>query len=218
MYMSPGKKPAILLIEADLSLRRLISLGLQNHGMHVIEASSPASLPTSDLQPLDLLVIDIDTSPRKHQSLPETFQQHPQFSTLPTIVLAWEDSPLEQPTSSSVVTATATQVLSLPKPFDARRLHQAVERLLQVRAESLAAEEARAEALLLATYNKTHTAPSPWPVVTAAGVLLIMIGMLLQIAVAIVGFLIVIVSLLLWTLGAKSAAERRETRTAPLGA
>jgi CheY-like chemotaxis protein len=218
MYMSPGKKPAILLIEADLSLRRLISLGLQNRGMHVIEASSPASLPTTDLQSLDLLVIDIDTSPRKHQSLPETLQQHPQFSTLPAIVLAWENLSPEQPASSAVVTATTTQVLSLPKPFDARRLHQAVEQLLQVRADTLAAEEARAEALLLATYNTTHIAPSPWPVVTAAGLLLIMIGMLLQIAVAIVGFLIVIVSLLLWTLGAKSPAEQRETRTAPAGA
>jgi CheY-like chemotaxis protein len=218
MYMSPGKKPAILLIESDLSLRRLISLGLQNRGMHVIEASSPTTLPTLDLQQLDLLVLDIDSSARKHQSLPETVQQHPQFSMLPTIVLSWEDFALDEPASSSVVTATATQVISLPKPFDARKLHQAVEHLLQLRAESIAAEEARVEALLLATYNTTHTAPSPWPVVTAAGLLLVVIGMLLQIAVAALGFLIVIVALLLWTLGAKSSAEHRETCTASAGA
>jgi CheY-like chemotaxis protein len=218
MYMSPGKKPAILLIEADLSLRRLISLGLQNRGMHVIEASSPTTLPTLDLPQLDLLVIDIDTSAREHQSLPETIQQHPQFSTLPTIVLAWENLSLEEPVSSLVVTATAIQVVSLPKPFDARRLHQAVEQLLQVRAESIAAEESRAEALLLATYHTTHTPPSPWPVVTAAGLLLVVIGMLLQIAVSVIGFLIIIVALLLWTLGAKAPAESREVHTAPVGA
>jgi CheY-like chemotaxis protein len=217
MDMSPGKKPAILVIEADASLRRLIALGLQNRDMHVIEASSAATVPTVDLQQLDLLVIDIDASVRHRQSLPEAIQQHPQLSLLPTIVLSWDDVALEAATSSSVVTAAATQVLSLPKPFDARKLHRAIERLLQVRAESLAQEEARAEALLLASYT-SHTAPSPWPVVTAAGLLLAMIGMLLQVAVAVIGFLIVIIALLLWTLGSKRPMEASEPRSAHAGA
>jgi len=217
MDMSPGKKPAILVIEADASLRRLIALGLQNRDMHVIEASSAATIPTVDLQQLDLLVVDIDASVRHRQSLPEAIQQHPQLSLLPTIVLSWEDVALEPATSSSVMTATATQLLRLPKPFDARKLHRAIERLLQVRAESLAQEEARAEALLLASYT-AHTAPSPWPVVTAAGLLLAMIGMLVQIAVAVIGFLIVIIALLLWTLGSKRSVEASETRPAHVGA
>jgi DNA-binding NtrC family response regulator len=217
MYMSPGKKPSILLIEADASLRRLIALGLQNRDMHVIEASSPASLPPLDLQQLDLLVIDIDATARQHQSLPEAMQLHPQFSQVPAIVLAWDNLLLESPVSSSVATAASTQVLCLPKPFDARKLYRAVERLLQVRAERVAAEEARAEAQLLASLTK-HTAPSPWPVVTAAGLLLAVIGMLLQVAVAIVGFLIVIVALLLWTLGAKRTSEAREAHATPAGA
>jgi DNA-binding NtrC family response regulator len=214
MDMSPGKKPAILVIEADASLRRLIALGLQSRDMHVIEASSVATVPTVDPQQLDLLVIDIDASVRHRQSLPDAIQQHPQLSLLPTIVLSWEESALEPTTSSSV--ATATRVLCLPKPFDARKLHRAIERLLQVRAESLAQEEAQAEALLLASYTK-HTAPSPWPVVTAAGLLLVMIGMLVQVAVAVVGFLIVIIALLLWTLGSKRSVESGETRPAHAG-
>jgi CheY-like chemotaxis protein len=214
MDMSPGKKPAILVIEADASLRRLIALGLQNRDMHVIEASSAATIPTVDPQQLDLLVIDIDASVRNRQSLPEAIQQHPQLSLLPTIVLSWEDGALEPATPSSV--ATATQVLCLPKPFDARKLHRAIERLLQVRAESLALEEAHAEALLLASYT-SHTAPSPWPVVTAAGLLLAMIGMLVQVAVAVIGFLIVIIALLLWTLGSKRSVEGSETRPAHAG-
>jgi CheY-like chemotaxis protein len=214
MDMSPGKKPAILVIEADASLRRLIALGLQNRDMHVIEASSATTIPTVDLQQLDLLVIDIDASVRHRQSLPEAIQQHPQLSLLPTIVLSWEDITTS---SSSVATATATQVLRLPKPFDARKLHRAIERLLQVRAESLAQEEARAEAVLLAAYT-SHTSPSLWPVVTAAGLLLAMIGMLVQVAVAVIGFLIVIIALLLWTLGAKRSVEASETRPAHVGA
>lgn len=215
--MSPGKKPSILLIEADASLRRLIALGLQNRDMHVIEASSPAALPPLDPQQLDLLVLDVDVDARQHQSLPEAIQLHPQFSQVPAIVLTWDNLLPEPPPASSVATAAATQVLCLPKPFDARKLHRAVERLLQVRAESVAAEEARAEALLLASLPK-HTAPSPWPVVTAAGLLLAVIGMLLQVAVAVVGFLIVIIAMLLWTLGAKRSSETREVHATPAGA
>src|SRR5690349_22480381 len=102
MDMSPGKKPAILVIEADASLRRLIALGLQNRDMHVIEASSPFTVPAVDLQQLDLLVIDIDAGARQHQSLPEAIEQHPQFSALPAIVLAWDNVALEPPLSSSI--------------------------------------------------------------------------------------------------------------------
>ena len=50
----------ILLIEADPSLQRLIMLGLQHSGMQVIAARSLEALPTLDMQPPDLLVLDVD--------------------------------------------------------------------------------------------------------------------------------------------------------------
>ena len=50
----------VLLIEADRSLRRLIALGLQSRGIHVIEASSPMNLPVLDAQQPGLVVLDID--------------------------------------------------------------------------------------------------------------------------------------------------------------
>ena len=45
--MSNGTRPTVLLIEADTSLRRLIALGLEYRGMHVIEVSSAWNLAYS---------------------------------------------------------------------------------------------------------------------------------------------------------------------------
>ena len=59
--------------------------------------------------------------------------------------------------------------------------------------------------MLLASYS-AQAAPSIWPIVTAAGVLLVFIGMMLQIAVTVAGILLVMVALLLWTLGTKPTA------------
>ena len=44
----------ILLIEADPSLRRLMTLGLQHNGLHVIDACSLNLAPIT-AQPIDLL-------------------------------------------------------------------------------------------------------------------------------------------------------------------
>ena len=49
-----------------------------------------------------------------------------------------------------------------------------------------------------------HAAPSIWPVVTAAGMLLVVIGLLFHIAIAIAGMLIVVVALLLLDIGGKA--------------
>ena len=49
----------VLLIEADRSLRRLLVLGLQYRGMHIIEASSPTNLP-SHFTPPDFCSAKID--------------------------------------------------------------------------------------------------------------------------------------------------------------
>src|SRR5437870_9587366 len=59
--MLRGIKHTVLLIEADRSLRRLITLGLQYRGMYVIEASSPTSIPTLQSQLPDVVVLDIDS-------------------------------------------------------------------------------------------------------------------------------------------------------------
>ncbi len=196
--MSQGKKPIVLLIEADASLRRLIALGLQHRNMDVVEAGS--LVHALSVATADLLIIDVDSGIHSDWSLLANIQNSPSFATVPTIVLAWEQLPVRH--TSAI--ATQTQVTWLTKPFDARIMQKSVDQLLTVRAAKEAAVLAQAEAILLATY-KTQTPPSIWPIITAIGLLIAFIGMLLQVAVTLLGVLIVIVALLWWTLGAKPA-------------
>ena len=104
-----------------------------------------------------------------------------------------------------MVVSTSSQIVLLDKPFDARALYRTIQQLLTSRAAQKAAMEALAEARVLAIYSR-HAAPSIWPVVTAAGLLLAAIGLLFHVAIAVTGILIVVVALLLWTLGAKPEA------------
>ena len=194
--MSQGKKPTVLLIEADTFLRRLIALGLQHQNMYVIEADSLAS--ARSIETADLLIIDIDSGIHRDWSLLHSIQTTPTFATLPTIVLAWEQLPMQQ--TSSV--ATQMQIVHLTKPFDARVMQETIPRLLDIRASQEAAVLAQAEAVHLAT-NKTHTPTSISPIITAIGLLIAFVGMLLQITVTILGILIIVVALLWWTLGTK---------------
>ncbi len=203
--MSQGKKPTVLLIEADTSLRRLIALGLQHRDMDVVEANSFAS--ALSVETADLLIVDVDSGIHSDWSLLSSVQAASAFASVPTIVLAWEQSPM--PHSSYI--AIQTQVTCLTKPFDARVMQESVNRLLAVHAAKEAALLAQAEAVLLATY-KTQTPPSIWPIITAIGLLIAFMGMLLQVAVTILGILIVIVALLWWTLGTKPTG-----RTVALG-
>ena len=195
--MSQGKKPTVLLIEADTSLRRLIALGLQHRDMDVVEASSLASALFKET--IDLLIVDVDSGIHSDWSLLTHIQDSLVFSNVPIIVLAWEQLPVLH--TSAV--ATHTQFICLTKPFDARVMQESISQLLAVREAQEAAVLAQAEAVLLATY-KTQTPPSIWPIITAIGLLIAFTGMLLQVAVTILGILIVIVGLLVWTLGTKA--------------
>lgn len=203
--MSQGKRSVILLIEADSSLRRLISLGLQQRGTEVIEASSPRRVPTCDIQQLDALVLDLDNGISRHDAFLETLQAHAQLATLPTVVLAW-DAPSFAEMSSALVTTVPSRTTYLPKPFDARALYRVLDQLLQAQAAEQAYAEARAEELLLASYAQ-QTAPSIWPLITAAGLLFLVTGLLLHPALCVLGMLIVMVALCYWTLGTKPSVH-----------
>jgi CheY-like chemotaxis protein len=207
-YEQPLPTSTVLLIEADPSLRRLIALGLQHHGMHVIEGCSLSLAPIAT-QSIDLLVLDIDHDMASDWSLLENIQSNADLASLPIVVLTWDHLDTPSPTTlssstsiSSMIASTCSQVILLDKPFDARALHRTVHHLLTSRATQKAATEALAEAKLLALYSQ-HAAPSIWPVITAAGLLLAVIGLLFHVIIAITGVLVVVVALLLWTLGTK---------------
>lgn len=209
MRTSPGEQPHVFLIESDMCLRRLIAIGLQSRGMRVSEfVQASQEFTVKEPQP-DLLVIDVDGDVHSNWGLLQEAQALPSLSGVPTIVLCWERECQFAPALPASQFATPlSQPTYLTKPFDARVLHQAMDQLLQARAVEEAAQEADQEAALLASYSR-HSAPSIFPMVTAAGLLLLVIGMLLmQFALGIAGFLIVVTALLCWTLGGEKPAPR----------
>lgn len=196
--MSHGTKPTVLLIEADRSLRRLIVLGLQQRGMHIIEADSPTQLNIPEGQLPKLLVLDIDSGVNSDWSMLDAIRALPELSTIPIVVLTWEVPVAAGMSeySNYAEDLLEERVTSLTKPFDARTLHATVEQLL----ETYTAHET---GQVSATGRTATASPSIWPLLTAAGLLLAFIGLMGQLSLIIVGLLIVLVSLLWWTLGTK---------------
>ncbi|HTI14126.1 MAG TPA: hypothetical protein VL461_06060 [Dictyobacter sp.] len=191
----------VLVMEADSSLRRLISLGLRHQGMQVVEAESLQALSHDQLHAIDLLVLDIDHSRRQDWSMVEHIQANPQLAALPGVVLAWECPP-----TLSTLSSHDTQPVPLiyvPKPFDARTLYSRLLRCIELREREQSEREACAEAALMAAYKERSTT-SLWPVVTAAGLLLVVIGFLFQFLIVFVGLIVIVTSLFLWTLGSST--------------
>ncbi len=207
----------ILLIEGDSSLRRLMTLTFQHVGLRVIETSSISALPAPNTGSLDLIVLDIDASVYRNWSLLEQVRSLPECAGVPVVLLSWNTT-LQTPTpetstflpftsfASRTKVSPLVGVTHVSKPFDARALCNVVTRLLKEQAEQRAVQEAAIEARLLTTY-KQHTFPTIWPLVTAAGLLLLMVGMLLQFALAAAGLLLGLVGLLFWTLGTKPETQ-----------
>jgi DNA-binding NtrC family response regulator len=197
--MLQGTRHTVLLIEADRSLRRLIALGLQHRGMHVIEASSTRNLTIFEAQKPGLVVLDIDGEAGSDHALLSTTRAHPYLSTLPMVILSWDSLV----STSNHQNATQTQITWLTKPFDARTLHATIEQILGTSTEKSSTSK---QGALLAAHSAAPT-PSIWPLITAVGLLLSFIGLMTQITISMSGLLIVIIALLWWTLGTKPEPE-----------
>jgi CheY-like chemotaxis protein len=195
--MSHNTRQTVLLIEQDPSLRRLITLGLQSRSIHVIETPSTLQLPALDgtIQSPDLLLLDINAGVNSDWSILATIQSHPHLSTLPIVLLTWDNL---QP----VPLATQTPLTCLTKPFDARTLYATIEQLLLETApapqEATTALATQERILLAQTPCPT---PSIWPIITAAALLLTFIGLMINITIILLGLLVFLIAVLGWSLG-----------------
>lgn len=190
--MPQGTRFTVLLVESDLSLRRLIAMGLQQRGLRVIGVNSLRTLAEHPITDPNLIILDLDNGRCDDTTLLTAVRTHPYLSRLPLVVLAWDiDSATHTPDSLPLLEYLA-------KPFDARLLQATIENLLVTSA-----------AIESPTYTLTSpsgagqfvSAASLCPVITAAGLLLTVIGLMLQFIIAGAGLLVILIALLWWTLG-----------------
>ena len=221
--MEPGETHTVLLIEGDVALRRVIALGLQHQGINVLEAASAQQARALLEQHPSLVIQDIDSAvPSDRLLLPE-LRARDALSETPAVVLAWECSP-----EVNEQLAGDGAAVCLAKPFDARRLLDEVELMLETVAArrtqrqvvaalvgepamatadeppalvaasvALAAAEQRAAMIELREVARTSS-PSIWPIVLALGLMLAASGFLFNLAVVVLGILIVFGAVLLW--------------------
>ena len=196
--MPRDTRSTVLLIEPDMSLRRLITLGLEHRGMRVIRVNSLAALEDQLIADPDLLVLDIDNGYRDDASLLASVQTHPYLSTLPMVVLAWDHAQFASRDSSLPL------LEYLGKPFDARMLHATIENLLITSASI----EFSARRGIVSSSTASIVSPAGLcPLLTAAGLLLTVVGLMLQLVIAGVGILVILIGLLWWTLGKRPARQ-----------
>jgi len=167
--------------------------------MYVIEASSPTRIPVPPSQLPDVVVLDIDGEVGSNYTLLSTFQSHPYFSTIPLVVLTWDCLI----TGGNHQDSSQTSITCLAKPFDARTLLTTIE---QIQDTSKGSSSASRQEILLAKHSVSPN-PSIWPLITAAGLVLSLIGLMTQITISALGLLVILIALLWWTLGTKTEHE-----------
>ena len=190
--MPRGNRQTILLIEPDASLQRLLTLGLEHQGMQVVSVSSLTALANQPIANPGLLIMDIDNGWRDDAEMLKAVQAHPYLATLPMVVLAWNQQTLSYSSRPLPLLECVT------KPFDARLLQRTVENLLET---SATIETAEQQARATTPVTSFVSLAGLCPIITAAGLLLTMIGLMLQLIVAGIGLLVVLAALLWWTLG-----------------
>jgi CheY-like chemotaxis protein len=190
--MPRGISYTVLLIEPDISLRRLIALGLERRGMQVIEVRSLTALATQPIADPDLLVLDIDNGYCDDAALLAMVQAHPYLMTLPMVVLTWD------PAQFAGWHSPLPLRECLAKPFDARLLQATIENMLET---SAAIASAPVRDFSPVTTASIVSFSGLCPLLTAAGLLVTVVGLMLQLLLAGVGLLIILIGLLWWTLG-----------------
>jgi DNA-binding response OmpR family regulator len=179
------KTHTVLLVEGDAALRKVISLGLRQQGISVLEAASAQAARALIAQRPSLLILDIDSSVAGNRNLLPDLRAQNGLAETPAVVLAWECSP-----EMSDHLASDGAAVCLAKPFDARHLFSKVELLLA----ALPKRSEQQERLAVAQTSS----PSIWPVVLALGLMLVASGFLIHPAIIALGLVIVLGSMLLW--------------------
>lgn len=222
MRMGNARGRQILVVEPDAALRRVITLGLRQRGAVVAEAAALGDVWEAISTRPAVVVLDVGLGASSEWMFYRLLRGHRLLGDVPVVLLAWEC-----PTVATLGDDGASAIC-LAKPFDARALYDAVERLQSAPAAAMAvpalAAAASSPAVPAAATSQIHSlrpqsvagqpaghtpAPSIWPLVTAGGALLAVAGLLIHPAFVALGIVVIFVALLWWsgeTLGSATGA------------
>lgn len=222
-WNNPGDQPSehseptivdgpVLVVEADAALRRVIAVGLRGRGLKVVEARALGDIWEHITTPPAAIVLDVGLGPTSEWMLLRALGGHRALRAAPLLLLAW-DCPAVLDSPPVERGDLRREHICLTKPFDARALFAAVERLVAapalLGAVAAASVGQPAQAALAAGSEAEHRhAPgaSIGPLVAAGAATLAVAGFLIQPALSMVGVVLLIAAVLWWsTTSAESA-------------
>ncbi|HEX9055950.1 MAG TPA: hypothetical protein VF818_00320 [Ktedonobacterales bacterium] len=205
----------ILVIESDAALRRVMALGLRQRGFQVTEAGALGDAWERIATPPAAIVLDVGVGAGSEWMVVRSLRAHRHLARVPLVLLTW-DCPID----AELPDRDGVRYVCLAKPFDARALYDAVESVVRPPAVTLAhanpprvagtargagsapmaARDGDADDLAHpASERAPMAATSIWPMVTAAGATLLVVGFLIHPALVVTGIIVIIGAVVLWT-------------------
>ena len=119
--------PVILTVDDSPSMRKMVAFTLVGAGYQVVEAVDGIdAYEKAQAQPIDLVITDQNMPRMDGLSLTRKLREHPQFKTVPILMLTTESSDLMKQAGRS---AGATGWLV--KPFDPSRLIEVIQKVIR---------------------------------------------------------------------------------------
>jgi two-component system chemotaxis response regulator CheY len=119
--------PVILTVDDSPSMRKMVAFTLAGAGYQVVEAVDGVdAYEKAQAQPIDLVLTDQNMPRMDGLSLTRKLREHPQFKTVPILMLTTESSDLMKQAGRA---AGATGWLV--KPFDPNRLIEVIKKVIK---------------------------------------------------------------------------------------
>ncbi|MBK1683802.1 MULTISPECIES: response regulator [Rhodoferax] len=119
--------PVILTVDDSPSMRKMVAFTLVGAGYQVVEAVDGIdAYEKAQAQPIDLVITDQNMPRMDGLSLTRKLREHPQFKTVPILMLTTESSDLMKQAGRA---AGATGWLV--KPFDPNRLIEVIKKVIK---------------------------------------------------------------------------------------
>lgn len=193
----------VLVVEADAALRRVIALGLRGRGLDVVAARSLGDIWERVTAPPAAIVLDVGIGGTSEWVLLRALGGHHALRTAPLVLLAWE-SPAGLDSTPLEHSEQPGERVCLTKPFDARTLFAAVERLVAAPSPAIAMAAANTrqdmwESAPAGARTPKVAGASAWPLVAAGATTLAVAGFLIQPVLSVVGIVLLIAAVLWWS-------------------